>query len=34
MSKKSRFRGLFEGQRGKRAEAQFQSERQHLYQIY
>ena len=34
MSEKSRFRGPFEKQHGKRAELLFKSERMHLYHIY
>ena len=34
MSKKSRFRGPFDKQHGKRAETLFKAERQHIYPIY
>ena len=34
MSKKSRFRGPFDKQRGKRAQAMLKSESQHLYHIH
>ena len=34
MSKKSRFKGPFNKQHGKRAQTLFKSEREHLYDIY